>query len=102
VLAYVFWHSPAGGVDAPMYEELLNAFHRRLAAYAPPGFQGSAAFTFHGAPWFSADPGYVDWYKVDDFASLGALNEAAVTGARKDPHDKVAAQAGNASILFFV
>src|SRR5207253_6612299 len=37
---------------------------------------------------------YEDWYFVDDFTALGALNEAAVTVARKDPHDTVAKLAG--------
>jgi hypothetical protein len=94
MLTYVFWHSPAGGVAPSIYEESLTAFHRALAAHAPPGFGTSAAFAFRGAPWFAAESGYLDWYKVEDFASLGALNDAAVAGARKDPHDKVAQLAG--------
>ena len=94
MLAYVFWHNPASGVAPSIYEESLTAFHRTLAAHAPPGFRGSAAFAFRGAPWFPAESGYLDWYKVDDFAGLGALNDAAVAGARKDPHDKVAQLAG--------
>src|SRR5260370_31840546 len=94
MLAYVFWHNPATGVVPSIYEESLTAFHRALGAHAPPGFRGSAAFVFRCAPWFSAESGYLDWYKVDDFASLGALNDAAVAGARKDPHDKVAQLAG--------
>src|SRR6266478_3735498 len=94
MLAYVFWHNPAGGVAASSYEDSLTAFHRTLAAHAPSGCRGSAAFTFRGAPWFPAESGYLDWYKVEDFAGLGALNDAAVAGAPKDPHDKVAQFAG--------
>jgi hypothetical protein len=86
MLAYVFWHHPAAGVDAIIYEEALRAFHSRLT--------GSAAFAFRDVPWFPASSGYLDWYTVEDFASLGALNEAAVTGARKEPHDNVASMAG--------
>jgi hypothetical protein len=42
-------------------------------------------------PWLGVEKGYEDWYFVDDFAALGALNEAAVSGARKAPHDAIAA-----------
>src|SRR6266567_3772957 len=97
MLGYVLWHGPAAAVEVSAYEDALSAFHGRLAAHAPDGFRGSAAFAFRAAPWFSAAPGYVDWYKVDDFTSLGELNDAAVAGARKEPHDKVAAQAGSGS-----
>ena len=90
MLAYVFWHHPADGVDAAVYEESLRTFHRALASHAPEGFLGSAAFAFRGVSWFPAEAGYLDWYNVADFAGLGALNDAAVAGARKEPHDDVA------------
>ena len=94
MLSYVFWHNPAAGVNTADYEESLCEFHRTLAAHAPEGYLRSAAFAFSGAPWLPAAAGYLDWYAVADFASLGVLNEAAVTGARKDPHDKVARLSG--------
>jgi hypothetical protein len=93
-LAYVFWHHPAAGVAAAGYEESLKGFHRALTAHAPPGFRGSASFAFTGAPWFPAGPVYLDWYNVDDFTALGLLNDAAVAGARKQPHDYVARMTG--------
>ena len=86
MLGYVLWHHPAAGVDAAPYEEALRAFHGTLT--------GSAVFAFHDVPWFPAPSGYLDWYTVADFAGLGALNEAAVSGARKEPHDSVARMAG--------
>ena len=86
MLAYAFWHHPAAGVDAVIYEEALKTFHSTLT--------GSTAFAFHSVPWFPAPSGYLDWYQVADFASLGELNETAVTGARKEPHDNVARMAG--------
>jgi hypothetical protein len=86
MLGYVLWHHPAAGVDATVYEEALRAFHSTLT--------GSAAFAFQDVPWFPVLSGYLDWYTVADFAGLGALNEAAVSGACKEPHDHVASMAG--------
>ena len=86
MLGYVLWHHPAAGVDASVYEEALRTFHSTLT--------GSAAYAFHDVPWFPAPSGYLDWYTVADFASLGELNEAAVAGASKEPHDSVARMAG--------
>jgi hypothetical protein len=87
MLAYAFWHQPAAGVAAADYEEALRAFHRTLAEHAPAGFLESAAFGFRDVPWFPAESGYLDWYAIADFTSLGLLNEAAVAGARQAPHD---------------
>ena len=94
MLAFVFWHSPSAGVKPADYEGSLRAFHQALAAHAPEGYLRSAAFAFRGAPWFPVTAGYLDWYAVTDFASLGFLNEAAVSGARKEPHDNAARLAG--------
>jgi hypothetical protein len=94
VLAYVFWHGAASGVSSTDYEDSLRAFHGTLADHPPTGFLGSAVFGFPDAPWFAAGSGYLDWYRVADFASLGFLNEAAVAGARKAPHDRAARMAG--------
>jgi hypothetical protein len=94
MLAYVFWHWPAENVAADRYVERLLAFHRTLTASPCPGFHGSEVFQVEGDPWpgASASQGrlYEDWYSVEDFAALGVLNEAAVSLARKDPHDAVA------------
>lgn len=92
MLSYVFWHRPIPGAEG--YESSLSAFHRTLAAHAPAGFLGSASFGYDSTPW-DPQPGYLDWYAVDDFTGLGALNEAAVAGARKAPHDQVARLTGS-------
>ena len=66
-------------------------------ARRPPaqGFHGSAALRVREAPWLpGSGPAYEDWYAVEDWAALGRLNEAAVRGARAEPHDAVAARAG--------
>ena len=93
MLAYVFWHRP-GGEEAAGYEARLGAFHAALAAHPPPGFAGSAALRLQEAPWLAGDgPAYEDWYAVDGWEALGALNAAAVRGERARPHDAVAGQA---------
>jgi hypothetical protein len=95
VLAYVFWHRPAAGVDADAYEAALAAFHTALAAHPPHGFGQSAAFRLDAAPWLPGDgPAYEDWYAVESWEALGRLNDAAVTGERAAPHDAVAFEAG--------
>jgi hypothetical protein len=90
VLAYVFWHAPAGGTDGAEYERALRAFHLVLQDVRPAGFLGSAALRVTGAPWLPGGQGYEDWYLIEDFADLGTLNEAAVAGRPLDPHDAVA------------
>jgi hypothetical protein len=88
VLAYVFWHRAADGVDRADYERRLAAFHAALAADPPDGYGGSCALRLAGG-------GYEDWYLVPDWAALGALNELAVSGPRAAPHDAAAAGAGS-------
>lgn len=94
MLAYLFWHWPAPTVDAARYAESLVAFHRALASSAPPGLRGSRVYEVEAAPWLAVPRAFEDWYLVDDFAALGALNDAAVSGARRDPHDAAARLAG--------
>lgn len=93
MLAYVFWHRP-GGDEVGAYEARLTAFHAALAEHPPAGFTGSAALRVQEAPWLPGDgQAYEDWYAVETWEALGGLNEAAVRGARAQPHDAVAAQA---------
>ena len=87
MLAYTFWHWPrSGAVD---YEKRLADFLAALTAAPPAGFRGAATLRHEAAPWLPG-PAYVDWYMVDGFADLAALNDGAVTAARKVPHDAVA------------
>lgn len=90
MLAYVFWHWPAADADASRYVETLLTFHRTLASTPPPGLRGSRVYEVEGAPWVPVPRAYEDWYLVEDFTALGALNEAAVSGARRGPHDAAA------------
>jgi hypothetical protein len=94
VLAYVFWHTPGAVDGTDSYEAALAAFHTSLDSGEISGFRGSHAFLVHGATWVPSPVVYEDWYLVDDFTALGELNEAAVSGHRRPPHDHVAAMAG--------
>jgi hypothetical protein len=79
MLAYLFWHRPLP--EALEYEAALAAFHSALAQTPPEGFRASAAYRVT-VPWCD---GYEDWYAVDDWAALGALNEAAPLLAEHGP-----------------
>jgi hypothetical protein len=85
MLAYVFSHRPASGVDVIGYESTLKRFHAALASAPPRGFLRSSTFRVGG--------GYSDWYLVEDSGALDALNEAAVSGARTPSHDAAARMA---------
>jgi hypothetical protein len=80
MLAYLFWHQPAAEDG---YEERLRAFHEALTI-------PSASFRLARLP-FLDEPGYEDWYLVEDWQQLGQLGTVALaTGT----HDPVAALSG--------
>ena len=81
-LAYVFWHWP-GASDG--YDDRMQAFHTAL------GRAGTVTFALERAPFGSDAPPYEDWYPVEDWTAIGVLNDFAISGARKAPHDAVAA-----------
>jgi hypothetical protein len=93
VLAYVFWHTPDSVDDISDYELALAAFHASLDPAEISGFRGSQVCRVQGVAWVSSPVVYEDWYLVDDFTALGALNEAAVSGRRQQPHDNAARMA---------
>lgn len=86
----MFWHWPRPSLDLDRYAEALLAFHRSLRDDPPPGFRGSRVREVAGLPWVRSASGLEDWYLVDDWAALGALEQAAVTGPRRAPHDRAA------------
>jgi hypothetical protein len=94
MLAYLFWHEPQPDVAADRYADLLQAFHRALAAAPPPSFVRSWSVRLDAAPW-EGGPAFEDWYLVEDWAALGTLNEAAVRAPREDAHDAIAGLATN-------
>ena len=95
MLAYVFWHAPAPGTERRAYEARLAAFHAALRAEPPAGFAGSVAAAIDASPVPGGAHRYEDWYLVADWTALGALNAAAVEGARRGPHDAAAALAAD-------
>jgi hypothetical protein len=100
VIAYLSWHRPAADVAAAGYEDALGKFHGSLARRPPSGFRGSTAFRVRGLPWAgetggedAGDTAYEDWYLLDDWTSLGVLEEAAVARGHVSRHDALAGMA---------
>jgi hypothetical protein len=87
MLAYVFSHRPARGVETDAYEDSLRRFHGALAKAALSGFVASSTFRIGGA--------YSDWYLLESSAAMDVLNAAAVSGDRAGSHDAVAGMAAD-------
>ncbi|HEY2598014.1 MAG TPA: hypothetical protein VGJ79_06000 [Candidatus Dormibacteraeota bacterium] len=85
MLAYVFSHRPADGVDVSAYEDSLRRFHLVLASAELDGFIASSTF--------AVGAGYSDWYLLENSAAMDELNAAAVSGPRAVTHDAVARMA---------
>jgi hypothetical protein len=95
MLAYVFWHRAAAGVQASEYEAALVRFQRSLARRPPGGFVACACLRAGELPWLGVGgAGYEDWYVVEDFAALGVINEAAVGRGHATAHDVAARLSG--------
>jgi hypothetical protein len=93
-LAFVFWHWPKEGITPASYETKLFSFQRYLSSSKPAGLIEATSFRVDPVPWGPKGlPIYEDWYLVKDFASLGGLNDAAVSGQARPPHDSIAMDA---------
>jgi hypothetical protein len=90
MLAYTFFHWPREG--APDYDRHVAEFLQAMEADKPLGYLGGLSMRHGPAAWLPG-PAYLDWYRVGGFADLGMLNEGAVSGSRRAPHDDVAAMA---------
>jgi len=89
--AYVFWHWPRPDVSPEEHEARLAAFLLSLNSAHPPGFVEALSFRVDSLPWGPRRGRmYEDWYLVEDFGALGLLNDAAVSGDTRRPHDEVA------------
>jgi hypothetical protein len=93
LLAYVFWHWKRDDVAASDYEYRQRGFHSALEASPSQGLVTSFSVGISKAPWAASSEAYEDWYVVQDFGSLGVLNEAAVSSSRAQPHDAAASVA---------
>ncbi len=87
MLAYVFWHRPRDAADVATYETDLRSFHDALELTSRP-------FRLERLP-FGTGGGYEDWYLVEDWSALGALNEVAVDARHRLSHDRVAERAAD-------
>jgi hypothetical protein len=98
MLAYVFRHWPSLGLDRTDYEATHLEFQRSIANESPAGFHRSFVFRLVKASWIAATgPIYEDWYLVENFAALESLNEGAVSGKNRAPHDSIAQRASGGS-----
>jgi hypothetical protein len=53
-------------------------------------------FAIRDASWLKTNgEAYEDWYLLDDSAALDVLNDAAVSGACEEPHNRVAREAAD-------
>ena len=94
MLAYVFWHWRYPHVDKAAYQKRIIDFQETLNTHKPSGFQYSTAFQIEHVPWSGGgEEAYEEWYVLDNSAALDVLNEAAVTGPCKEPHNQVARDA---------
>jgi len=74
----------------------LRAFHQTLATNKPSGFQRSVVFRIRDASWLNTQgDAYEEWYLLDDSAAMDRINEAAVSGACEEPHNRVAREAAD-------
>ena len=102
LLAYVFWHWPRPSADRSTYEAAQRQFHRVLGDSESDGFVRSFTHAIAGAPWANdGGEAYEDWYLVRDSAALDSLDIAAVTAARKSPHDAAASLAADGKAGLF-
>lgn len=95
MLAYVFWHRPAEGVAADVYESALRDFHHDLGEEALDGFHGSAAYALDGLPWLGGGPAYEDWYLLEAAYALDSLGTASTSGRMAAPHRGIASLTGS-------
>jgi hypothetical protein len=95
LIAYVFWHHPQPSVATAEYESALRSFHEVLSVSKAAGLLRTTVHRMDRVPWLDGPaPVFEDWHYLDGSAALDVLNDAAVSGDRTAPHNRVAAMAG--------
>ncbi len=100
MIAYVFWHWPAPGADRAAYEAAQRGFQTELNRTGSDGFQRSVSYRVRGAQWLAGGDGYEDWYLLDGSHALDPLNDAAVSGRMRRPHEEAARGASGIGGLY--
>ncbi len=73
-------------------------FYKALRIVKPRGFVDCFGLRLDSFPWKApVSNGYEDWYLIEDFHSLGILNEIAVSGMMAEPHRAIASLAAGGS-----
>ena len=94
MLAYVFWHWRYPTVEKTDYQKRIIDFQETLGTHKPGGFRYSTVFEIEHVPWSEGGGEvYEEWYVLNNSAALDVLNEAAVSGPCKEPHNRVARDA---------
>lgn len=102
MLAYTVWHHAVDESKHEAYQQSLLRFHRMLAEQKPRGYHSSALLALPGVPWMGENRTiFMDWYFVENSASLDPLNDSVLSGIRKESHDVVASKtSGGVTALY--
>lgn len=97
MLAYVFWHWRTASVERAEYEASLLDFQRALERAAPRGWLRAAVYRIDPPlpAWLPCGAGdaYEEWHLLEGSGALDRLNDAAVAGDCRAPHDRAARSA---------
>ena len=97
VLAYTIWHWPLPSVEDRSYAAHQERFHAAIAIHPAPGFRWSQSLRVARLPWANEGrPVFQDRFFVDGWAVFEDLEAHAISGERREPHDRMASGVGGA------